>query len=326
MWLAADIGGTKTLVGAFDAGPRRPASRQVREYVTHEHQGLPEMLAQFLRDAKIDRQVIRGFAAGVAGPVIARRARLTNVPWDVDADEISRTLGGCPADLLNDLEAIGWSVAVLEPTELHTLQRGEPVAQGNAAIIAAGTGLGEAMLPRIDGHLRPVASEGGHADFAARTDRELALVAALSERFGRVECERVISGPGITNLHGFTHTGTPCRGAGNDTEAPEFPARVANAALARQCPGCVDALEMFVEAYAAEAGNLALRTLATFGVFVGGGIAPKILPALDAGFVRPFVDKPPLDGLLRNVPVHVILNPAAGLLGAAVRASLHTPA
>jgi glucokinase len=327
MWLAADIGGTKTLVGAFDPGARRPAERTVREYVTHEHRGLPEMLAQFLRDAKIDRSEVRGFAAGVAGPVIARKATLTNVPWGVGADEISRALGGCPADLLNDLEALGWAVAVLEPKELHVLQAGEPVETGTAAIIAAGTGLGEAMLPRIGGRLTPTASEGGHADFAARTPRELALVSGLIDDGERVDCERVISGPGLTTLHGFTHAGAPCYGAGNQTDAPDFPARVANAALGGRCPGCVEALDMFVEAYGAEAGNLALRAVATSGIFVGGGIAPKILPALTAGgFIDAFVDKAPLDGLLRKIPVHVILNPAAGLLGAAVRASLHTAA
>jgi glucokinase len=326
MWLAADIGGTKTLIGAFEPGPQRPASNLVREYVTHEHQGLPEMLAQFLHDANIDRGLVRGFAAGVAGPVIARRATLTNVPWGVDADEISHALGGCPADLLNDLEALGWAVGRLDAKELHVLQTGEPVETGNAAVIAAGTGLGEAVLPRIDGRLTPVASEGGHADFAARTKRELALVSGLTEHGGRVECERVISGPGLTTLHGFTHSGAPCHGAGHDTDAPDFPARVANAALAGRCPGCIEALDMFVEAYGAEAGNLALRAVATSGIFVGGGIAPKILPALDAGFIDAFVDKAPLDALLRNIPVHVVLNSAAGLLGAAVRASLHTPA
>jgi glucokinase len=326
MWIAADIGGTKTLVGAFEPGARRPEPRQVREFITHDHPGLPDMLDEFLRRAKIDRRGIRGFAAGVAGPVIARRATLTNVPWSVDADEISRALGGCPSDLLNDLEALGWAVGVLEPKELHTLQRGEPVDAGNAAVIAAGTGLGEAMLPRIDGRLTPVASEGGHADFAARTERELALVSGLTGDGGRVECERVISGPGLTTLHGFTHAGAPCHGAGDKTDAPDFPARVANAALAGSCPGCVEALDMFVEAYGAEAGNLALRSMATFGVFVGGGIAPKVLPALDAGFIDVFVAKPPLDGLLRKIPVHVILNASAGLLGAAVRASLHAAA
>jgi glucokinase len=221
-------------------------------------------------------------------------------------------------------------VPVLEPDELATLQAGVAVPSGNAALIAAGTGLGEALLHNVGGRFLPSASEGGHADFAARTPRELALVDELTRVYGRVDNERVISGHGIVNLFRFTHgapdPGRACPVAGGDVDPIELPARVTACALERRCAACVETLDMFVEAYGAEAGNLALRLVATAGVYVGGGIAPKILPALEQGaFMEAFRSKDPLADLLRTLPVHVILNPAAGLLGAAVRAGALEP-
>jgi len=193
-------------------------------------------------------------------------------------------------------------------------------AQGNAVIIAAGTGMGQAYLHRVDGRLHPVASEGGHADFAARTNRELELVRTLRDEFGRVEVERVLSGPGLVNVHRFTHRGAGCPVV-DDLAAEDAPAHVTQGALSGRCQFCVEALRMFVEAYGAEAGNLALRGVASAGVFIGGGIAPKILPALKNGaFMNAFLGKEPMRALLEQVPVHVILNHDAGLIGAAVRA------
>jgi glucokinase len=198
------------------------------------------------------------------------------------------------------------------------------VPTGNAALIAAGTGMGQALLHNIDGRFVPAASEGGHADFSARTPRELALVQELSRVYGRVDVERVVSGRGLINLFLFTHGSqdvrTACRVLGPDVDRFELPAAVTRAALGRHCEQCAEALEMFVEAYGAEAGNLALRSVATAGLYVGGGIAPKILPALQSGrFIGAFLDKDPLADWLRTMPVAVILNPAAGLIGAAVR-------
>jgi glucokinase len=168
--------------------------------------------------------------------------------------------------------------------------------------------------------VRPVASEGGHADFAARTDRELELVKMLREMYGRVEVEQVLSGPGLVNLHRFTHRGSGCPVV-DDLSAHDAPAQITQGALSGRCQFCVEALRMFVDAYGAEAGNLALRGVATGGVYVGGGIAPKILPALrDGRFIQAFRDKAPMAALLADMPVHVILNPDAGLLGAAVHA------
>jgi glucokinase len=248
------------------------------------------------------------------------------VPWLADATAVAERLDDCPIHLLNDLEAMAYAVPVLERDELAVLQEGIAVPTGNAALIAAGTGLGEALLHNVGGRFVPSASEGGHADFAARTPRELALVTYLARDYGRVEVERVVSGRGLVNLFRFTH-GTHhiedgCRAIPRNLDAFEFPAAITAAALNGRCEQCAEALDIFVEAYGAEAGNLALRSVATAGVYVGGGIAPKILPALESGaFMEAFLDKEPMVDLLRTLPVTVILNPAAGLLGAAVKAS-----
>lgn len=191
-------------------------------------------------------------------------------------------------------------------------------ADGNAAVIAAGTGLGEAYLHRVDGRLRPLASEGGHADFAPRSDREIELLRMLQGDYGRAEVEHVLSGPGLLNLHRFTHRGVPCEALSGVT--PEAgPAAISQAAMAAHCPACVEALSIFVDVYGAEAGNLALRGTATSGVYIGGGMAPKILPLLQDGrFMEAFLAKGPMSELVSRIPVKVIVNPEAGLLGAAV--------
>ncbi|HUR21400.1 MAG TPA: glucokinase [Vicinamibacterales bacterium] len=327
MLLAGDIGGTKTLLGLFERDRERPRQLVLREYATQDFDSLDELTDVFLDDTGA-ASTVEAVCLGVAGPVTGLVARLTNVPWLVDAAALAERLGGCPVQLLNDLEALAYAVSVLEPHEIAVLQDGVALAGGNAAIIAAGTGLGESLLHNVDGHFLPSASEGGHADFSARTPRELALVEHLSAIYGRVDNDRVISGPGLVNLFGFTHGMTDpssriaCVVVGQDLEDAELPAAISASAMAGRCEQCAEALEMFVEAYGAEAGNLALRSMATAGVYLGGGIAPKLLPALESGaFLEAFRDKAPLTDLLRTIPVSVILNPAAGLLGAAVRAS-----
>ena len=325
MLLAADVGGTKSLVGLFRRGSDRPEQRVVREYTTLDFDSLDEILTTFLDETGTSG--VDGVCVGVAGPVSGLVARLTNVPWLADASPMAERFPGRPVLLLNDLEAMAYSVAVLEPEELCVLQEGVPVPSGNAALIAAGTGLGEALLHNVGGRFVPSASEGGHADFSARTPRELALVHEMTRTHGRVDVERVVSGPGLVNLFRFTHGSSAleaaCRVIGSDFDPAELPAIITRTALARRCEQCAEALDMFVEAYGSEAGNLALRSVATAGVYVGGGIAPKILPALESGlFMDAFRDKDPMTDLLRTLPVTVILNPAAGLLGAAVRASL----
>jgi glucokinase len=319
MLLAGDVGGTKTLLGLFERAPRRPVPLDLRAYPTSEFSSFTEILQTFTRDAK--PSTIEAVAVGVAGPVVNQRANLTNVGFDISAQEITAWRGAIRATLLNDLEAMANSVDVLMPDELVELQPGVARPDGNAVIIAAGTGLGSAYLHRVNGRLRPVPSEGGHADFAARTDREIELLRMLRETYGRAEVEGILCGPGLLNLYRFTHAGRTCPTLVS-VVAGEEPAAISRAAIAKTCPRCVEALDLFVSAYGSETGNLALRGVATGGVYVGGGIAPKILPVLQrGGFIEAFRNKPPMHELLSRIPVKVILNEHAGVLGAAVYAN-----
>lgn len=321
MLLAGDVGGTKTLLGLFDPVPARPRPLVVRAFGTLDFEDLPSMISAFLRDDAAKGASIEAVCFGVAGPIVDDTAELTSVPWRVDAVRVAKTVGVSRVRLLNDLQAMAYSVPVLHQSEVHALQEGEALRGGNMALIAAGTGLGEALLHNIDGRFIPSPSEGGHADFAARTDREITLLAHLTAQFGRVDVERVVSGRGLVNIHRVVHD-TACS-AGVNLADPDAPAAISMAALEQTCRCCVETMDLFVGAYGAEAGNLALRTVATGGVFVGGGIAPKILSALTKGaFMRAFRAKSPLEALLERMPVKVILNAETGLLGAAVYAAL----
>lgn len=319
MLLAGDVGGTKTLLGLFERGDPRPRPIATHTYLTNAFNSFTEILDAFARDVNRSFTVDTA-VAGVAGPVVGNTARLTNIAWEVTAAELARRFGTACVCLLNDLEALANSADLLTTDELAVLQNGVPRTDGNAVVIAAGTGLGEAYVHRVNGRLRPFPSEGGHADFAPRTDREIELLRMLRAEYGRAEVEHVLSGPGLLNLHRFTHQGRACA-AIRGLDEIGAPAGVSQAALDRTCEPCVDALSIFVNAYGAEAGNLALRGVATAGVFVGGGIAPKILPALQDGrFIEAFRAKGVMSDLVAQVPVKVILNPEAGLLGAAVHA------
>ncbi|HKH70080.1 MAG TPA: glucokinase [Vicinamibacterales bacterium] len=319
MLVAGDVGGTKTLLGVFGRGNPRPAPQAVHSYATASFASFADILDAFARDVN-HPLTVEAVALGVAGPVVDNRAMLTNVGLEIGAMEIGARFGTRRTRLLNDLEAMASSIEVLTADELTSLQDGVPHLTGSRAVIAAGTGLGQAYLHRVDGGWQPVPTEAGHADFAARTDRELELVRMLRERYGRAEVEQVISGPGLLNVHRFTHRGGECPVV-SDLDAPEAPALVSQAALGGRCQHCAEALRMFVSAYGAEAGNLALRTMATGGVYIGGGIARKILPALTNGnFIDAFRAKEPLSALVARIPVYVILNEEAGLLGAAVSA------
>lgn len=331
MLLAGDVGGTKTLLGLFEPpshlrrfgepGPDRPQVVATREFQTLEFDDLIAIVEAFLGDRSIRRGPIGAACFGVAGPVIGDTAELTNVPWRVDASRVRHEFKVQRVSLLNDLQAMAYAVPVLDGSELHTLQAGQSVAGGNMALIAAGTGLGESLLHNVNGRFIPSPCEGGHADFPARNEREITLVRALVRQFGRASVEHVVSGRGLVNIYRVTHTGGSCP-AVPDLDDPGAPAAISAAALDRRCRECAEALEIFVEAYGAEAGNLALRSVSTGGVFIGGGIAPKILSALaDGRFMTAFREKAPFRDLLAAMPVTVILNADAGLLGAAVFAA-----
>jgi len=320
--LAADIGGTKTLLGLYEPTVPRPRRVASKAFGTLDYDDLPAMIAAFLERESTKPDEIDSASIGVAGPVFDDAATLTNVPWKVDTRKVKERFSFSRVLLLNDLQAMAYSVPVLYASEVHVLQDGKPLPDGNIAVIAAGTGLGEALLHNVGGRFIPSPSEGGHADFAARNEREIVLLRDLVVRYGRADVERVVSGPGLVNIYRVAHV-ERCV-AGIDIGDSDAPAAISAAALDRRCAGCVETLSMFVEAYGAEAGNLAIRVVSTGGVFVGGGIAPKILPALANGtFMRAFRAKPPLDAMMSAIPVKVILNSEAGLLGAAVFASKH---
>jgi glucokinase len=321
MLLAGDVGGTKTLIGSFASDGGRPRQLGVATLSTAAFEDFPALVSRFLEEHGLSSSRVDAAAFGVAGPVVGQVARMTNTSLTVDGAALARRFDISRVLILNDLEAMAFAVPVLGPHELRVLQAGRPSPDGNAALIAAGTGLGEALLHRVDGRLVPAPTEGGHADFAARNAAEIVVLRALTAEFGRVDCERVVSGPGLVNLHRVLHRGgppCPAVGAGGEIQAAD----VSAAALDHRCPRCERALDLFVEAYGAEAGNLALKALATSGVFIGGGIAPKILPALEAGrFIAAFCDKAPMTDLLADIPVSVILDERVALLGAAVAAA-----
>jgi glucokinase len=323
MLLAGDVGGTKTLIGLFVGGAPRPRAVQTESFRTLEFPDLISLASAFLRKSGCEAREIDAACFGVAGPVKNGCARLTNVPWMVDAYAIGRDLPVRRADVINDLEALAWSVPVLEGPEIEVLSEGEPDVAGAAALIAAGTGLGMALLPKMAGRLVPVPSEGGHADFAARTKAEEILQEALTREFGRADLEQVLSGPGLVNIHRYVYS-HQCATVSNTAQAEELPALISHAALQDRCPECRRSLELFVSIYGAAAGNLALTALSTGGLFLGGGIAPRILEALHwPVFMEAFWSKAPLDALMRKIPVKVILNPEAGLVGASTFAAAH---
>ena len=336
MLLAGDIGGTKTLLGLYEPAGGRPGAVAVDAFPTQEYDRLEDIVTRFLTEHGAAPRDVAAASLGVAGAITEQVAQLTNVAWRVDAAALSRTVGIRRVHLLNDLEALAYAIPVLADDELAVLQEGTRIPSGNAAVIAAGTGLGEALLLNVGGRLVPGESEGGHADYAARTPRELEMMAAFTRHFDRVSVEHVLSGPGLVNVYQFVHDAFGsepfmteagrmparfCTAVGTVENPAELPARITGAALDRRCTACVETLELFVDAYGAEAGNLALRTVATAGVYVGGGIAPRILPALQTGrFMEAFRDKAPMDRLVSGIPVQVILDSKSGLLGAAVHA------
>jgi len=325
--LGGDIGGTKANLALFEADgpgkislPRHSETYRCADYSTFE------ALVQAYRKQHPEPVEVASF--GVAGPVIDGHVKGTHLPWEIDAPQTSKKLGLRTVLLLNDLAATAYGVAALEPDLLVTLQDGAEDAESCAGLIAAGTGLGETYLVPTPTHRFPIPSEGGHADFAPRTDRELELFRILRERFGRVSYERVVSGIGTMNIAGWTHSAKNAGEAWRTHEAEaaagsDLAATVSEKALEGSCDWCREALDLFVSAYGAEAGNLALRGVTRAGVYIGGGIAPKILPALQDGrFVEAFRDKAPHVDLLSSIPIRVILEERTAVLGAARFATL----
>jgi len=294
-----------------------------RTYRSREHHGLREIVSQFIAEHRL---IIEYASFGIAGPVINGRVKTSNLPWVVDAREIAQDLGLDTTGLLNDLEANAYGIDALTAGDLAVLNEGAPDAVGNVAVISAGTGLGEAGLYWDGRHHRPFATEGGHADFAPRDETEIELLRYLLRFHEHVSYERVLSGPGLQNIYAFLRdTGRAVEKAAvvEQMGSADPAAVICAAALDGSCALSARSLELFVSIYGAAAGNLALKVMATGGVYIGGGIAPKILEKLQTGqFMDAFTAKGRFKPLCAAIPVRVVLNPGTALLGAARYAAL----
>ncbi len=317
MILAGDIGGTNTRLALFEeAGTLQPGRSQT--FPSREHPSFAAIVRSFLAgsDDRPDRACF-----GVAGAVRRGRVAATNLPWTLDEVALAGELSIGRVALLNDLEAAGWAVDVLAPADVAVLAPGEPDPEGNGAVLAAGTGLGEAGLVFDGRRRRPFASEGGHSDFAPRDEIQWELRRHLAARFGNASWERVLSGPGLVNVYAFlreTGRGEEPAWLAEEMREGDAAAAVARAALAGRSELAARALGIFASVYGAAAGNLALHFAAGAGVWIAGGIAPRILPALRApDFLEALLDKGRFRPWLEKVPVRVVLDERAPLLGAA---------
>jgi glucokinase len=321
MILAGDVGGTKVHLALYDFTNGKLTYSRDKQYPAKEYSGLEVIAKEFLGSDKVTAACF-----GVPGPVRDGRLRLTNLPWTLDSRELSAGLSIQHVFLINDLEANGYGIAELSADQIYTLGEGDARQIGNRALLAAGTGLGEGFLV-WNGRIHvPYPSEGGHSDFAPRSEDEIDLLRFLKQKYdGRISVERVVSGMGLTNIYEFLRE---VRGMDEPTwltdqlaAAHDLNSVITENALAAKSEICEKALDMFVSAYGAEAGNLALKILSVGGLYVGGGIAPRILEKLkDGTFMKAFTDKGRLSQLLINMPVRVILESKAALLGAAAYA------
>jgi glucokinase len=320
MILAGDVGGTKVHLALFDFTDGNLKHARDKVYPAKEYAGLEMIVKEFLVSEKVTAACF-----GVPGPVREGRLRLTNLPWTLDSRELADDLEIDYVFLINDLQANGYGIAELNPDQIYTLSEGDARQVGNRALISAGTGLGEAFLIWDGRDYVPYPSEGGHSDFAPRNEDEIDLLRFLRQKYnGRISFERVVSGQGLTNCYEFLRD---VRGLEEPVwlaqrmMAEDPNAVITELAMKAKSELCEKALDMFVSAYGAEAGNLALKILSVGGLYVGGGIAPRILEKLkDGSFMKAFTDKGRLSQLLVNMPVKVILESRTALIGAAAYA------
>ncbi|HEX4309573.1 MAG TPA: glucokinase [Acidobacteriaceae bacterium] len=323
MILAGDVGGTKVHLALYSFEHGQLVHVRDERFPAHEYSGLQEIVRRFLSESS--NPEITAACFGVPGPVRGGRLRLTNLPWVLDTRELSAELNITHLFLINDLEANGYGIPELTPDQILTLNQGDPAAVGNRALVSAGTGLGEGVLVWNGKSHMPMASEGGHCDFAARSDLEIDLLHWLRKKFnGRVSFERVVSGPGLTNIYMFLrdekHMEEPAW-LRQRMEAEDPNAVIGEVGEAGKSELCAKALNVFAAAYGAEAGNMVLKVLATGGMYLGGGIAPKMVRTMQSGvFMQAFADKGRLSDLLTHTPVHIILESRAALMGAAAYA------
>jgi len=324
MIVAGDIGGTKCNLAAFEEHCTDLHLVARQRYATGDYASFEEVLMHFREDLRKQAPVrnhIRAAGFGVPGTVVNGRLYSYNLAWPVESVSIAAALNLHAKDvvLLNDLVATAFGLDKLSPGDFISLKQGVPEPRGNKAVIAAGTGLGEAVLYWDGQHYRPAPSEGGSADFAPRDERETRLLLFLKQNLPRVSCEDIFSGRGFRKLHEFLDP--TVRHSTFGEPATVSASEITHNAIDGRCPICVEALDWWVDAFGAEAGNLALRVLAYGGVFLAGGIAVKILPRLkESSFCRSFANKGPMTEILSRIPISVIINEDAPVLGAAYRA------
>ena len=320
-FLSGDIGGTKTRLAVVEVSGKHVRIVHETAYPSRDYIALEALLGDFL--SGIETPACAAF--GIAGPVQGRVVQTTNLPWRIDADALQQQFGFARCILLNDLEATACGLPALGADDLLTLQAGAPDACGNAAVIAAGTGLGEAGLFWDGQRHRPFATEGGHASFAPGDELEIAFLRYLQQQHRHVSWERVVSGMGLVSLHEFLrlhHNVAAPQWLIEEMHSSDAAAAISAAALSGRDEICVETLNRFVRLYGAEAGNLALKVMSRGGLYLGGGIAPKILPLLQIGaFLDAFLNKGRMRPLLEAMPVKVILNDRAALFGPALRAA-----
>lgn len=314
--LAGDIGGTKTLLRLFEAGGGVLAERR---FDSAAFASLEQVVAGFLSD--FPPLSLAAACFGVAGPVEGGQANITNLPWQIDEASIAAEFHIPQVRLINDFQAVAYGIEVLESQDLATLQAGAPQERGVRAVIGAGTGLGEGFMVWQGGCYAAFPSEGSHADFAPTDALQIELQCYLAARYGHVSYERLVSGPGLVNIFEFLRDSRDQQATmelQSAMEASDPSAAISDFAMDGKDDLAVSALDLFVRIYGAEAGNLALKVMARGGVYIAGGIAPQIMGKLEDGaFLRAFTDKGRFAGLLGDIPVHVVLNPTVGLMGAA---------
>ena len=325
--LAGDIGGTKTLLQLSEPNGKRFDVLYEKRYVSADYTTFLAMVLDFLKEAEshVKCQALSA-CFGVAGPVSGRTAKTTNLPWTLNADELQSALDIPRVRLINDFQSVGYGIEVLQAHDLVTLQMGTAAARGTRVIIGAGTGLGQGFLVWQDDHYEVVASEGGHADFAPTDDLQVALQQYLRQRYRWATWERAVSGRGLVNVFDFlvaTQGGKPTAEMQAALQTNDHAAVISRFGMANEDPVATQALDLFVRLYGAQAGNLALTGLATGGVYVAGGVAPKIIAKLtDGTFMQSFLNKEArMQPLLQAMPVNVVVNANVGLLGSAVAAA-----
>lgn len=316
--LCGDIGGTNTRLALLEVGENPFVVYEESSFLSQKYESLYDIVNIFLTSKKISCERA---CFGLAGPVSDDRCKITNLPWWVDAKQLAQDIGIDKVLLINDLVANAYGIRTLAQSDFLVLNEGNPNAVGNAVVVSAGTALGEAGLYWDGKQHVPFASEGGHADFSPDNESDLDLITYLFKRFGRVSWEQILSGSGMVNIYQFLCEQKKMKMPSwleVEMRTTDAASCISSAGIARKCPICIETLDIFVRLYGAEAGNYALKILATGGVYLGGGIAPKIVERLKMpNFMNAFLNKSKMEETLREISVKVILNERTALFGAA---------